>query len=167
MAISVFTPEPGFHYIAVRPEHVPAVEQLLTNLASTTDSSLSGMARGVAEEDTDTEVNTLYTDELLADISAGKSKATVIISEVMDILSQRDSKPANLAELAKTTGREISQMQTVWTHLSRYLKARYGHKTWPIRTRSGYRFDPPIGGDEIYYWMAPTISTRWKRIRGL
>jgi hypothetical protein len=57
-------------------------------------------------------------------------------------------------------------MQTVWTRFSRYLRKRYGHKHWPNRIRSGYRFEPPIGGEEVY-WMTPEISERWRKIGGL
>jgi hypothetical protein len=161
MPATVFTPQPGFSYVPVRPEHVTAVQDFL--------SALGGEPAPVAvpEEEEDRDINALYSNAVLADIAAGTTKATVIISEIMDVLAQRDGQPANLHDLAKITGRGISQLQTVWTHLSRYLKARYGHKRAPIRSRSGYRFDPPIGGDEVYYWMSPAISTRWRALRGL
>ena len=84
----------------------------------------------------------------------------------MDILSGSDE-PLNVQQLAEATGRDRSQMQTVWTHLSRHLSATYGHKAWPIEARSGNRFSPPRGGDEVYYWLSPRMAERWRKLRGI
>jgi len=154
MYATVFIPKEGCHYVAVRPEHVSAVTEFIASL---------GAGRTVdAVESTD---DPLITDELLADIAAGSSTSTTIVGEVMDILSAQPGTPENLVTLAERTGRELTQMQTVWTHLSRHLRKKFGHKTWPIRVRSGYRFSPPLGGEELYYWVTPTIAERWQAIR--
>jgi len=153
MSNSIFIPEAGRHYVAVLPEHVSAVTAFIASL---------GESPAAAEPSDDP----LITDELLADIAAAGSTTTAIIAEVMDILSAQAGTPENLVTLSERTGRKLSQMQTVWTHLSRHLRKEFGHKTWPIRVRSGYRFSPPLGGEELYYWVTPTIAERWQAIRG-
>jgi hypothetical protein len=164
MSTTVFAPQPGYHYVPVLPEHVADVEEFLRGL----DAGTRDTATELADEITDALVtDELITDDLLVDIAAGSRKATVIVGQVMDILARQPEQPMNLVELAERTGRELSQMQTVWTHFSRYLRARYGHKHWPVGARSGYRFEPPVGGEEVYYWMTPEIAERWRKIRGV
>lgn len=158
MSKTVFAPDPGYHYVAVLPEHVAAVQEFIDELVGAGEPATEHAA-GTADA--------FITDDYLADIAGGSRKATVIVGEVMDILAQQPGSPMNLAQLAERTGRTLSQMQTVWTHFSRYLRARFGHKHWPIQTRSGYRFEPPIGGEEVYYWVTPEIAERWNKIRGL
>jgi len=153
---AIFTPQPGYQYVPVRPEHVGAVKELLATLETP----------AIADLATEDERDALITDDLLADIAKGSKKTTVIISEILDILAEAPEKPVNLAELADRTGRTLSQLQTVWTHLTRYMRARFGHKHWPVRMRSGYRFEPPIGGDEVYVWVTDDVATRWRAVRG-
>lgn len=157
MSTTVFIPQPGMHYLAVPPEHVEAVRGFLATL--TPDEDVVGVNHGVDDA--------LITDSLLRDIAAGDAKATQIVSEAMDVLSERPEHPMNLLELSERTKRPLSQLRTVWTHLSRYMKQRFDHKKWPVHARSGYRFDPPIGGEEVYYWLSEDVSARWRRIRGL
>lgn len=165
MSTAVFIPQSGYLYVAVQPEHVAAVREFIDELEADTGSATPERTEALI---TEVLVNDeLITDDLLIDIAGGSSKATVIVTQVMDILVRQPEEPMNLVQLAERTGRELSQMQTVWTHFSRYLRKRYGHKHWPIRTRSGYRFEPPIGGEEVYYWVTPEIAARWSKLRGL
>lgn len=143
----------AFQYVPVPNEHVPAVYQLLSQLAmGVTPTAGAAVSQSG------------WTDEALRRFAAGDTETTVIVSKVMDALGDRPDEWLDLDELAELTGRDRNQLRRVWTHLSRHMRAQYDSAEWPLTMKWGTDFTPRRG-PLAFYSLTAAEAEQWKRVR--
>jgi hypothetical protein len=148
-----------------------AVYQLLgeRSRGRTADASASGAHAALPanlNERSDAK-DDVWTEDLLERIAQGDTISTQVLTDIMDVIARdpHGSHEYNREELVEETGHSAGRVTATFTKLTPHFRKHYGTEWWPIIGQSGASFDPVRQG--TYYWMAPAIADRWKRIRNL
>lgn len=157
--------------VPVPAEDLDAVYQLLAerSRARSAASSASapetplhegGSERSDAKDD-------VWTEEQLARLAQGDTITTQVLTDIMDVIARdpRGTHEYNQESLVEETGHSAGRVKATFTKLTPHFRKHYGTGWWPIMADSGASFKPARSG--MYYWMTPTITDRWKRIRNL
>lgn len=162
-----------FHSVPVPAEDVEAVYQLIAerSRARSAVSSASASAaktppnEGVSERSE--AKDDVWTEERLARVAQGDTISTQVLTDIMDVIARdpRGTHEYNQEDLVEETGHSAGRVKNTFTKLTPHFRKHYDTKLWPIRGDSGASLTPARSG--MYYWMTPTITDRWKRIRNL
>jgi hypothetical protein len=109
----------------------------------------------------------VWTEERLARVAQGDTITTQVLTDIMDVLARdpRGTHEYNQEDLVEETGHPAGRVKNTFTKLTPHFRKHYDTNLWPVRGDSGASLTPARSG--MYYWMTPTITDRWKRIRNL
>ena len=107
-----------------------------------------------------------WTDETLRKFMATRLHAISIVQRVMDVLALHPEQWMSTSELKAEIepSVEAGSFKAAWTHLSRHIRAEYGHRTWPLSAEWGPNLGLPQS--EAVYRVSQARADQWLRLRG-
>lgn len=161
MSPSEFLPVP------IPTEDLEAVYQLLAERSRARGASPAEAPLEADVSERSDAKDDVWTEEQLARIAQGDTISTQVLTDIMDVIARdpRGSHEYNREELVEETGNSAGRVTATFTKLTPHFRKHYGTDWWPVIGESGSSFTPPRSG--TYYWMTPTITERWKRVRNL
>ena len=107
-----------------------------------------------------------WTDEALRKFIATRLRAIDIVRSVMDVLAERPEEWFPTSELRPAIDPQVApgSFKAAWTHLTRHIRAEYGHKKWPLQGKWGPEIPTPLS--EVYYQLTKAQADQWRRLRG-
>jgi hypothetical protein len=169
-----------FHSVPVPTEDLEAVYELIAERSRARRAVSSASASGAitpthggvsegsdAKDERSEAKDEVWTEERLARVAQGDTITTRVLTDIMDVIARdpRGTHEYNQECLVEETGHSAGRVKATFTKLTPHFRKHYGTDWWPIMADSGATFKPARSG--MYYWMTPTITDRWKRIRNL
>jgi len=169
-----------YHSVPVPAEDLEEVYQLLAERSRARRAVLSAPAsaaetpphegvseRSDAKDEGSDAKDVVWTEERLARVAQGDTITTQVLTDIMDVIARdpHGTHEYNQQDLVEETGHSAGRVTAMFTKLTPHFKKHYETHWWPISGDSGASLTPARSG--MYYWMTPTITDRWKRIRNL
>jgi hypothetical protein len=110
-------------------------------------------------------VDDRWTDQALRKFRATDLRAIRIVRRVMDILVEAPGQRRPTSELRAALDPPVdpASFKAAWTHLSRHIRAEYGHGSWPLKAEWGPKLGEALS--EAYYWVTEERAAQWLRLR--